>query len=351
MSDNNDTTKNSTANNGTLYPLKFEPILKPVIWGGSDICHFKNIEPLQEGIGESWEISGVNGNISRISNGHLAGTSLDELLRRYGERIVGKSLYQKFGNTFPLLIKFIDARDDLSIQVHPDDVLGKKRHNSFGKTEMWYVVKAAPGAYLYSGFKESITPEEYPETVRNNTFTDKLMKYDVKAGDLFYLPAGRVHAIGTGCFIAEIQQTSDITYRIYDFDRKDAAGNSRELHTELAKEAIDFKVYDTYKTEYERKVNHPVKLVTSPYFTTHLLEMEMSMERDYATLDSFVIYICIAGHCTVIDDKGNNETLHQGESILIPADTKSVTILPDESAKLLETYVDPDKSEQAVMIK
>ncbi|MFA7493884.1 MAG: type I phosphomannose isomerase catalytic subunit [Proteiniphilum sp.] len=351
MSDNNDTTKNSTANNGTLYPLKFEPILKPVIWGGSDICHFKNIEPLQEGIGESWEISGVNGNISRISNGHLAGTSLDELLRRYGERIVGKSLYQKFGNTFPLLIKFIDARDDLSIQVHPDDVLGKKRHNSFGKTEMWYVVKAAPGAYLYSGFKESITPEEYPETVRNNTFTDKLMKYDVKAGDLFYLPAGRVHAIGTGCFIAEIQQTSDITYRIYDFDRKDAAGNSRELHTELAKEAIDFKVYDTYKTEYERKVNHPVKLVTSPYFTTHLLEMEMSMERDYATLDSFVIYICIAGHCTVIDDKGNNETLHQGESILIPADTKSVTILPDESAKLLETYVDPDKSEQTVMIK
>lgn len=339
MSDNNDTTKNSTANNGTLYPLKFEPILKPVIWGGSDICHFKNIEPLQEGIGESWEISGVNGNISRISNGHLAGTSLDELLRRYGERIVGKSLYQKFGNTFPLLIKFIDARDDLSIQVHPDDVLGKKRHNSFGKTEMWYVVKAAPGAYLYSGFKESITPEEYPETVRNNTFTDKLMKYDVKAGDLFYLPAGRVHAIGTGCFIAEIQQTSDITYRIYDFDRKDAAGNSRELHTELAKEAIDFKVYDTYKTEYERKVNHPVKLVASPYFTTHLLEMEMSMERDYATLDSFAIYICIAGHCTVIDDKENSETLHQGESILIPADTKSVTILPDESAKLLETYV------------
>lgn len=339
MSDNNDTTKNSTANNGTLYPLKFEPILKPVIWGGSDICHFKNIEPLQEGIGESWEISGVNGNISRISNGHLAGTSLDELLRRYGERIVGKSLYQKFGNTFPLLIKFIDARDDLSIQVHPDDVLGKKRHNSFGKTEMWYVVKAAPGAYLYSGFKESITPEEYPETVRNNTFTDKLMKYDVKAGDLFYLPAGRVHAIGTGCFIAEIQQTSDITYRIYDFDRKDAAGNSRELHTELAKEAIDFKVYDTYKTEYERKVNHPVKLVASPYFTTHLLEMEMSMERDYATLDSFAIYICIAGHCTVIDDKENSETLHQGESILIPADTKSVTIIPDESAKLLETYV------------
>jgi mannose-6-phosphate isomerase len=172
MSNNNNITGNTTIEEGTLYPFKFEPILKPVIWGGSDICRFKNIEPIQEGIGESWEISGVRGNISRISNGYLAGTSLDELLHSRGEELVGKEVYQKFGNTFPLLIKFIDARDDLSIQVHPDDELGKKRHNSFGKTEMWYVVKAAPGAYLYSGFKESITPEEYPETVKNNTFTE-----------------------------------------------------------------------------------------------------------------------------------------------------------------------------------
>ncbi|MDY9917242.1 mannose-6-phosphate isomerase, type 1 [Porphyromonadaceae bacterium KH3R12] len=339
MSNNNNITGNTTIEEGTLYPFKFEPILKPVIWGGSDICRFKNIEPIQEGIGESWEISGVRGNISRISNGYLAGTSLDELLHSRGEELVGKEVYQKFGNTFPLLIKFIDARDDLSIQVHPDDELGKKRHNSFGKTEMWYVVKAAPGAYLYSGFKESITPEEYPETVKNNTFTDKLMKYDVKAGDVFYLPAGRVHAIGTGCFIAEIQQTSDITYRIYDYNRKDAAGNSRELHTELAKDAIDFKVYDSYKTEYEKNINHPVKLVISPYFTTHLLEMDSQMNRDYTALDSFVIYICMAGHCTVKDDKGNSETLRQGESMLIPANTKSVMIIPDEFSKLLETYV------------
>lgn len=338
MSSNN-TTENSSINSGTLYPFKFEPILKPVMWGGSDICPFKGIEPVQEGIGESWEISGVRGNISRIANGHLAGISLDELLNNRGEELVGKSIYQKFGNTFPLLIKFIDARDDLSIQVHPDDALGKERHNSFGKTEMWYVVKAAPGAYLYSGFKESITPEEYPETVKNNTFTDKLMKYDVKAGDVFYLPAGRVHAIGTGCFIAEIQQTSDITYRIYDFDRKDANGNGRELHTELAKDAIDFKVYDSYRTEYEKNINHPVKLVTSPYFTTHLLEMDAAMERNYATLDSFVIYICMEGRCTVKDDKGNSETLHQGESMLIPANTQSMTITPDGSVKLLETYV------------
>ena len=252
---------------------------------------------------------------------------------------MGKKVYHKFGNTFPLLIKFIDARDDLSIQVHPDDTLAKKRHNSFGKTEMWYVIHAAPGAYLYCGFKENITPEEYPETVKNNTFTDKLMKYEVKAGDVFYLPAGRVHAIGSGCFIAEIQQTSDITYRIYDYNRKDASGNSRELHTELAKEAIDFKVYDSYKTEYENQVNQPVELVTSPYFTTHLLEVNAPMEQDYNDLDSFVIYICMAGHCTVKDEKGNNEVLRKGESMLIPADTKSITIIPDEFTQLLQTCV------------
>ncbi|WP_298648700.1 type I phosphomannose isomerase catalytic subunit [uncultured Proteiniphilum sp.] len=334
------TTGNASINNGTLYPFKFEPILKPVIWGGSDICRFKKIEPLREGIGESWEISGVPGNISHISNGHLAGTSLDELLSRCGEELVGKKVYQKFGNTFPLLIKFIDARDDLSIQVHPDDALAKERHGSFGKTEMWYVINAAPGAFLYSGFQESITPEEYPETVKNNTFTDKLKKYDVKAGDVFYLPAGRVHAIGAGCFIAEIQQTSDITYRIYDYNRKDAAGNSRELHTELAKDAIDFKVYDSYKTNYDNNINHPVKLVTSPYFTTQLLEIDSPMKRDYTTLDSFVIYICMAGHCTVKDDKGNSEIIRQGESMLIPADTQSVTIIPDEFSELLETYVE-----------
>lgn len=339
MSNNKKTEKDSIFNIA-LYPFKFNPILKPVIWGGSDICRFKKIEPLQDGIGESWEISGVGGNISTISNGLLAGTSLEELLNHRGKELVGEKVYQKFGNTFPLLIKFIDARDDLSIQVHPDDALGKKRHNSFGKTEMWYVVNAAPGAYLYSGFKERITPDEYPETIKNNTFTDKLQKYDVKSGDVFYLPAGRVHAIGAGCFIAEIQQTSDITYRIYDYNRKDVAGKSRELHTELAKDAIDYKVYDTYRSDYQPDINHPVQLVTSPYFTTNLLEADSRMDRDYSTLDSFVIFICMDGLCTVKDDKGNSETLRQGESMLVAANTHSVTIIPDGFSKLLETYVE-----------
>ena len=255
--------------NSNLYPLKFRPILKSIIWGGSDISKFKNIELIQDGIGESWEISGVQGDISIIENGHLAGTSLQDLLAESREQLVGSEVYHKFGNKFPLLIKFIDAQDDLSIQVHPDDKLAGERHNSFGKTEMWYVVKAAPGAFLYTGFEKEISPDEYEKSIEDNSFTHSLKKHEVKEGDVFFLPAGRVHAIGAGCFIAEIQQTSNITYRIYDYNRKDAQGNSRELHTELAKDAIDFKLYNTYQTEYNKELNKPVELVTCPYFTTN----------------------------------------------------------------------------------
>ena len=322
-----------------LYPFKFEPILKPVIWGGSRLCEFKNIKPVKDGIGESWEISGVKGSISVISDGDLKGVSLSELLLGSKEQLVGKKVYEKYGNTFPLLIKFIDARDDLSIQVHPDDRLAKQRHNSFGKTEMWYVINAAPDAYLYSGFQKSITPDEYVERVKNNTFTETLRKYYVKPGDVFFLPAGRVHAIGAGCFIAEIQQTSDITYRIYDYNRKDADGNTRELHTDLAKDAIDYTVYPTYKTEYLPTPNHPVKLASCNYFTTNLLDLSLEINRDYSLLDSFVIFICIDGSCQITDDKGNSVVLKQGETLLIPADTNSVNVKPSASVKLLETYI------------
>ena len=339
MSTNQNINQKTTENN-RLYPLIFKPILKSVIWGGSDICRFKQIKPVQDGIGESWEISGVPHSVSVIANGPLAGESLDQLLVRTKEQLVGKRNYDRFGDTFPLLIKFIDARDDLSIQVHPDDRLAKERHDSFGKTEMWYVIHAAPGAFLYSGFDQQITPDEYIQTIQDNTFTDKLKKHDVKKGDVFFLPAGRVHAIGAGCFIAEIQQTSDITYRIYDFDRRDAAGNPRELHTELAKEAIDFKLHSSYKTDYEQNKNHPVKLVSCPYFTTHLLEIDRQMERSYETLDSFVIYICMEGSCLLQDNKGNRVTLRQGETLLLPANTASVTIQPGEVTRLLETFIE-----------
>lgn len=211
-----------------LYPFTFKPILKKVIWGGSDICPFKGITPVENGVGESWELSHVEGNYSIVDNGELEGKSLDELIRSYGKELLGEKVMERFGTTFPLLIKFIDARDNLSIQVHPDDELAKKRHNSFGKTEMWYVIKAEKGAGLYSGFSEQIDAEEYVKRVENNTIMDVLQRYDVNEGDVFFLPAGRVHAIGAGCFIAEIQQTSNITYRIYDYNRKDANGNGRE---------------------------------------------------------------------------------------------------------------------------
>ncbi len=323
-----------------LYPLKFEPILKPVIWGGSEICKFKQIAPPRDGIGESWEISGVKDHVSVISNGYLAGTSLQELLIKTGSRLVGKKVYEKYGNTFPLLIKFIDARENLSIQVHPDDELAKKRHNSFGKTEMWYVINATHDAFIYSGFAKKITPEEYVERIKNDTFIETLKKHHVKPGDVFFIPAGRVHAIGAGCFVAEIQQTSDITYRIYDYNRKDADGNPRELHTELAKDAIDYTVHDSYKTEYVPCLNQPVQLVTCPYFTTNLLEMNKPLRRVYHQLDSFVIYICIEGESTIKDDKGNTLLLHQGESLLIPADTNVVELIPSTYTKILETYVE-----------
>lgn len=322
-----------------LYPLKFKPILKSIIWGGNEICKFKGVQPELEGIGESWEISSVEGNVSVVANGALADKSLDKIIDEYKEQLVGKKNFETFGTTFPLLIKFIDAKDNLSIQVHPDDELAKKRHNSFGKTEMWYVINAAPGAFLYSGFEKQMTPDSYVKSIDDNTFVDYLAKHDVKSGDVFFLPAGRVHAIGAGTFIAEIQQTSNITYRIYDYKRKDANGNERELHTELAKDAIDFKIYDNYKSSYTKKENQPVELESCRYFTTNLLELTKDVTRDYSGIDSFVAYICMGGACTIRDNKGNDLSVKQGETILIPADTESVSISPEGDVLLLETYV------------
>lgn len=322
-----------------LYPLKFKPILKSVIWGGDEICQFKNITPVEDGIGESWEISGVEGNISVVANGELKNKSLEEIISTYKGQLVGEKNYKAFGTKFPLLIKFIDARDNLSIQVHPDDELAKKRHNSFGKTEMWYVINAAPGAFLYSGFEKQMTPDSYVKSIEDNTFVDYLARHDVKKGDVFFLPAGRVHAIGAGTFIAEIQQTSNITYRIYDYNRKDANGNGRELHTELAKDAIDYTIYDDYRTSYVRRENQPVRLESCKYFTTNLLEVTKEITRDYSEIDSFVIYICMGGACNIRDNEGNDLYIKQGETVLISADTKDMRISPDGSVKLLETYV------------
>lgn len=322
-----------------LYPLTFKPILKSVIWGGSQICPFKGITPTEEGVGESWELSHVDDNFSVVAEGELANKSLDELIKEYGKELVGGKVMERFGSRFPLLIKFIDARDNLSIQVHPDDELAKVRHNSFGKTEMWYVIKADKGASLYSGFSQQIDKEEYVKLVGNNTIMDVLKKYDVSEGDVFFLPAGRVHAIGAGCFIAEIQQTSNITYRIYDYNRKDKNGNTRELHTELAKDAIDYTLYPDYRTHYKAHTNATVNLADCKYFTTNLIELDTVMVRDFEELDSFVVYICMEGSATLRDSNGYEIRIHQGQTALIPANNKTVAIIPAPKAKFLEAYI------------
>ena len=322
-----------------LYPFTFKPILKKIIWGGSAICPFKGITPVENGVGESWELSHVEGNYSIVANGTLEGKSLDELIHTYGKELMGAKVIDRFGTTFPLLIKFIDARDNLSIQVHPNDELAKVRHNSFGKTEMWYVIKADKGACLYSGLSQQIDANEYVKRVADNTIMDVLQRYDVHEGDVFFLPAGRIHAIGAGCFIAEIQQTSNITYRIYDYNRKDANGKGRELHTELAKDAIDYTVYPDYRTAYQAQPNAVVRLADCKYFTTNLLDLDETVTRDFSTLDSFVVYICMDGQASIQDHKGNEIGVHQGQTVLIPADTKEVTIMPTPKAKFMETYI------------
>lgn len=258
----------------------------------------------------------------------------------YKGALVGEENYQRFDGQFPLLIKFIDAQDDLSIQVHPDDELAQQRHNSRGKTEMWYVIGNDGGkAHLRSGLSRQITPQQYADMIADNTITDALKEYAVQPGDVYYLPAGRIHSIGAGCFIAEIQETSNITYRIYDFNRKDKNGNTRELHTELSKDAIDYTVEDDYRTAYTPKQNEPVELVTCPYFTTTVYDLTESMNLDYSELDSFVILIGMEGACTVTDNEGNTVELQAGESILFPATTKGLEVTPKGNVKFLETYV------------
>ncbi|MDR2469261.1 MAG: class I mannose-6-phosphate isomerase [Tannerella sp.] len=323
-----------------MYPFIFKPILKEIIWGGTEIRPFKGLSPSRETIGESWEISQVEGDCSVVANGALAGLSLRDLIERYDTQLVGKPVMQRFGQTFPLLVKFIDARDNLSVQVHPDDALAWERHASFGKTEMWYVVKAMPGAALYSGFSRRTNADEYVRSVEEGRLTDYLQRYEVRTGDVFFLPAGRVHAIGAGCFIAEIQQTSNITYRIYDYDRRDTDGNLRELHTEQARDAIDFTFQADYRTLYTHRINQPVSLVKCDYFTTGLLDLSQPLARDFSGLESFVIYICLAGQVLLRDDRDNELSLRQGQTALLPAATQTVSFKPAPHACLLETFVE-----------
>ena len=319
---------------------KFKPILKTIIWGGEKIVPYKQIKTDQHSVGESWELSGVKGDESVVAEGPDAGMTLPALIARDGAKLLGKKNFERFGEEFPLLIKFIDARQDLSIQVHPNDKLAWERHHSKGKTEMWYVVATDEGAHLRSGFAKQVTPEQYEASVANHTITDILTDYRIAPGDVFFLPAGRVHAIGAGSFIAEIQQTSNITYRIYDYGRVGADGKPRELHTELAKEAIDYTVLSDYRTHYETAKDRPVELVSCPYFTTTLFDLTKEYTLDRTAKDSFLVVICIEGRGTLTDSEGNTVPVHQGETVLVPATATSLRFTPEENMKVLTSSID-----------
>lgn len=316
----------------------FKPILKQTIWGGDKIAPYKEIDSDLENVGESWELSGVKGSESVVSEGPDAGLTLPELIGRYGATLMGSRNYDRFGNRFPLLIKFIDAREDLSVQVHPDDTMAQKYGEPNGKTEMWYVLDAAPGAKLANGFRNPVNPQDYEALVESGEIENVLNFVEIKEGDTYFIPAGRVHAIGKGAFVAEIQQTSDATYRLYDYHRKDKNGNERELHTALAKEAVNFNDTDGNPVAYASKENVPVNLVRCPFFTTNVLEADHELVRDYSENDSFVALIITGGAATL---SSGDDTLHvhHGQTVLIPASAKSVTITPTPSVSLLETYI------------
>ena len=319
------------------YPIKFRPILQEKIWGGNKLRDILNKKTEKENVGESWEISGVKNFISEISNGSEKGQKLTDLIRKYKADLMGKEIYKRFGDDFPLLIKFIDAKTDLSVQLHPNDKLAKQRHDSFGKTEMWYVMQADKGSKLNIGFNKTTNKEEYVNHLENKKILDILNFEEVDKGDSVLINTGKVHAIGGGILLAEIQQTSDITYRIYDWDRVDKEGNSRELHTELALDAIDFEKKDDYKLEYDHIDNQSSEIASCEYFTTNYLPVKGKLKKNLSNLDSFVIYMCVSGKAQITIGS-NSEEINAGESVLIPANTNEVEISA-ENTELLEVYI------------
>lgn len=323
-----------------LYPLTFNPVFSYRIWGGNKLKSVLNKSYSQDSIGESWEISDVEDNQTIVNNGNLKGNTLKDLIKKFKGDFLGHKVYQTFGNNFPLLIKFIDAKTPLSIQVHPSNQLAKKRHNSFGKNEMWYVMQAENEAELIVGFNQKISKEDYVNHLKNNTLKDILNTETVTSGDTFYIPTGRVHAIGAGVLLAEIQQTSNITYRIYDYDRVDKkTGQKRELHTNLALDAIDYNFYKKYKTDYNQVLNTPSQLVNSEYFKTNIIELNTKLTRDVTAIDSFIIYICVLGEVIInTPDDATNYSLKMGQTIIIPACINLITIHAN-SAKLIEVYL------------
>jgi mannose-6-phosphate isomerase len=321
-----------------LYPLKFEPILKEKVWGGNALASRFNKKPKDhQNIGESWEISAMQGSLSVVSNGFLAGNNIEELIEVYMGDITGDSIYEKFGKEFPLLIKFIEAKEDLSIQVHPGNEMAREKHNAYGKTEMWYILESENEGKIYTGFREEVTREDYSKALEDGTLPGLLNAEVASPGDVFFTTAGRIHAIGKGIVLVEIQQTSDITYRIFDWSRH----GTRELHTELALEAIDFKAAGKNKFNRELTVNHTENLVACEFFNTNIIWFNNPVSKDYTLIDSFIIYICIEGGFK-IKWEGNAEVVTKGETLLLPAMIKEVLLEPLNEARVLEVFVDED---------
>jgi len=322
-----------------LYPLKFKPIFKDKIWGGQKVntelgMDYGNLP----NCGEVWVISGVKGNESVVEDGFLKDNELNELVEVYMGDLVGEKVYDKFGNEFPLLIKFIDANDWLSIQVHPDDALAAKRKIGSGKTEMWFTLGADENTQLISGFNRDMDKETYLKHLNNGTLKDIMNYESVKKGDVFFIPAGRVHALGPGMLLAEIQQTSDTTYRIFDWNRVDDEGNTREIHTEEALDAIDFKKHDSYRTLYNSEINQTNEIVKCDKFTTNIVDFSETIYKDLEALDSFVIYIGVEGDTILVWDDGEIK-INMGEAVIVPALISQIELIPKTTSKLLEVHL------------
>jgi len=320
-----------------FYPLKFEPILKERLWGGTKLKTVLGKHITNDSTGESWELSGVSGDVSVVAEGELAGTSLQQLMDDHPVELLGQSVFERFGTEFPILIKFIDAQQDLSIQLHPNDELARKRHNSFGKTEMWYVMDADKEASLIIGFNRDVTPKEYKNGLENNTLLELLNYEKVGEGDTFFINTGKIHAIGAGVLLAEIQQTSDITYRVFDFNRKDKNGNPRELHTDLALDAIDYKKKEDFAVRYPKEKDVTNTMVDCPYFKTNFMDLSKDVKLDISDRDSFTIFMCVAGSA-VIENEFGSATIQKGETVLISAHSKSI-LLNTLGTKLLEVTI------------
>ena len=325
-----------------LSPLLFEPNLHAVVWGGHQLCPYKGLEPTAEPIGESWEVSAVPSSPSIISNGEWKGRDLNAVIAEHPEEILGRAVNEKYDGKLPLLVKFIDAERDLSIQVHPNDEMARREHGKMGKSEMWYIIKAEEGSHLYAGFRQAITPYEYQHRVADGTITDVLADHPVKAGDVFYLPAGRVHAICGGILLAEVQQSSDVTYRIYDYNRPGMDGRPRELHTELAAKALDYHVEKNYRTEYADTDNRAVQIIDTPYFDVRVMELSQPFHRNLIKYDSFVISMCLQGDCTLrVRSTGEEVLLREGHSTLIPAAIADYDVTPLRArTRLLDAFID-----------